>query len=98
MPDRSEMFSSEQERLHEILKKISVYQHSLHGGRAVELDELRSEGILSPDDLDFMSAHAVTYKPHRLSDYHASDMLHMPTKQGCVFLGPCGPPLKKRRV
>lgn len=85
----------EQEQLHEILMKIVTYQHSLADGRAVELDELRREGVLSPVDVSYLTTHSVTYKPHRLTDYHASDMLHMPTEGGCVFIGPGGPPLTK---
>jgi hypothetical protein len=86
-----------QERLHEILLKIVTYQHSLSEGRAVELDELRREGILSAADDEFLTSNSVTYKPHRVSDYHAGDMLHMPTEEGgCVFIGPGGPPLTKR--
>jgi len=89
----------EQEQLHEILTKIVTYQRSLPDGRAVELDELRREGVLSPADFKFLATHSVTYKPHRLSDYHALDMLHMPTDDGaCVFIGPSGPPLTKRRA
>ena len=77
--------------------KVVGYQHSLPDGRAVELEELEHAGILSSDDIAFFTAHSVTYKPHRLSDYHAGDMLHMPTDDGgCVFIGPCGPPLTKR--
>jgi hypothetical protein len=47
--------------------------------------------------VEFLTTRSVTYKPHRLSDYHAGDMLHMPTDGGCVFIGPSGPPLTKRR-
>src|SRR5213596_1277291 len=78
--------------------KIVTYQHSLSNGRAVDLDELHRNGVLSPADAEFLSSHSVTYKPHRLSDYHAGDMLHMPTDGGCVFIGPAGPPLTKRRA
>lgn len=89
----------EQEQLHEILMKIVAYQHSLPDDRAVDMDELQSKGVLSPSDAQFLRAHSVTYKPHRTSDYHAIDMLHMPTQDGgCVFIGPSGPPLTKRRV
>jgi hypothetical protein len=88
----------EQQQLHEIFMKIVVYQHLLPDGRAVELRELRDEGVLSPADFEFLTTHSVTYKPHRLSDYHASDMLHMPTDGGCVFIGPSGPPLTKRHA
>lgn len=88
----------EQEQLHEILGKILTYQHSLSDGRAVELDELRHEGVLSQADVEFLTTHSVTYKPHRLSDYHAGDMFHMPTDGGCVFIGPTGPALTKRRA
>ena len=87
-----------QQQLHEILMKIVTYQHSLSDGRAVALDELRREGVLSPADVEFLTTHSVPYKPHRLSDYHAGDMLHMPTDGGCVFIGPGGPPLTKRRA
>lgn len=100
MPDSDEFqMPPEQEHLHEILMKIVNYQHCLPDGRAVELEELHREGVLSPADLDFLSSHSVTYKPHRVSDYHATDMLHMPTEGGgCVFIGPGGPPLTKRRA
>ena len=87
----------EQEQLDEILMKIVTYQHSLPDGRAVELDELNRQGVLTPANLEFLASHSVTYKPHHVSDYHARDMLHMPTEGGgCVFIGPVGPPLKKR--
>ena len=89
---------NDSERLSEILTKILTYQHRFPDGRAVELDELRREGVLSAADDEFMRLHSVTYKPHRLSDYHAGDTLHMPTDGGCVFMGPSGPPLKKRRA
>ena len=89
----------EHQQLHEILMKVVTYQHSLPDGRAVELDELRREGVLSPADAEFLTAHSVTYKPHRLADYHAGDMFHMPTDDGgCVFIGPGGPRLTKRRA
>jgi hypothetical protein len=87
----------EQERLNKILMKVVAHQHSLPDGRAVELEELEREGILSPDDMAFLNAHSVTYKPHRVSDFHALDMFHMPTDDGgCVFFGPVGPPPTKR--
>jgi hypothetical protein len=87
----------DQERLHEILMKVVTYQHSLPDGRAVELDELRREGVLSLADIEFLTSHSVTYKPHSVSDFHALDMFHMPTDDGgCVFIGPSGPPLIKR--
>ena len=89
----------DQERIFEILAKIVAYQHSLPDGRAVELDELKREGILAPNDIEFLSSNSVTYKPHRLSDFHALDTFHMPTAEGCcVFIGPSGPRLKKRRA
>lgn len=88
-----------QGKLAELLGKIVAYQHSLPDGRAVELDELRCEGVLDSADMEFMATHSVTYKPHRLSDYHAGDMFHMPTPDGgCVFIGPADPPLTKRRA
>jgi hypothetical protein len=99
MPDPHDIFSGDQGRLDEILSKISAYQHSLPDGRAVELEELQRQGVLSSTDIDFMSAHSIAYKPHRVSDYHALDMLQMPTPDGgCVFVGPAGLPLKKRRT
>jgi hypothetical protein len=100
MPDSDDFkMPPQQERLHEILMKVVIHQHSLRDGRAVELEELRRYGILSRDDLAFLTAHSVTYKPHRLSDFHAHDMFHMPTDDGgCVFIGPGGPPLTKRKA
>ena len=63
------------------------------------MDELRGQGVLSPADAEFLTMHSVTYKPHRLSDYHAGDMLHMPGDDGgCVFIGPTGPPLTSRHA
>jgi hypothetical protein len=85
-------------KLSKILSKIVAYQRSLPDGRAVELGELRHAGVLSLSDIEFMSANSVTYKPHRLTDYHAMDMLHMPTEGGCVFVGPEGRPPNKRRA
>jgi len=79
--------------------KITEYQRSLPDGRAVELAELQRQGILSSADIDFMSAHSVVYKPHRTSDYHATDMLYMPLKEGgCVFTGPSARMPIKRRI
>src|SRR4051794_26738533 len=100
MPDPNDFtIPPEQEQLHEILMKIVTYQKSLPDDRAVELDELQRQGVLSPSDAEFLTAHSVTYKPHRLSDYHAGDMIHMPTDDGCcVFVGPCGPEPTKRRA
>lgn len=97
MPDSDNFkIPPEQERLNEILMKVVIHQHSLSDGRAVELQELEREGVLSSDDMAFLAAHSVTYKPHRISDFHALDMFHMPTDNGCVFIGPSGPPLTKR--
>jgi hypothetical protein len=92
MPDSDDFqMPPEEQRLNEILMKILDYQYSLPNGPAVELDELLREGALSPSDGDFLKSHSVTYKPHRLSDYHAMDMLHMPTADGgCMFIGPSG--------
>jgi hypothetical protein len=99
MPDSDDFqMPPGQEQLHEILMKIVTYQHSLSDGRAVELDELCREGVLAPSDVQFLTTHSVTYKPHRLSDYHAGDMLHMPTAGGCIFIGPSGSPLTERRA
>src|SRR5262245_61936254 len=100
MPDSHDAtIPPERERLHEILTKILAYQYTLPEGRAVEFDELRREGVLSPADVEFLLSGSVTYKAHRLSDYHGGDMLHMPTDDGgCMFIGPQGPPLKKRVV
>lgn len=98
MPDSNFNIPPDQERLQEILVKIMVYQHSLPEDRAVDLEELRNRGVLSPEDAEFFASHSVTYKPHRRSDYHALDTLHMPTEGGCVFIGPSGPPLTKRRA
>jgi hypothetical protein len=51
------------------------------------------------DSPQFLAAHSITYKPHRVSDFHATDMFHMPTDGGgCVFIGPSGPSLRKRRA
>lgn len=100
MPNSDDLkISPEQLQLCEILTKIETYQRSLSDGRAVELDELRREDVLTPADFEFLTSHSVTYKPHRRSDYHAGDMLNMPTPDGgCFFIGPNGPPLKKRRA
>lgn len=81
-------FSDDQMKLHEILGKIVAYQRSLPEDRAVEFEELEKANVLSPDDLEFMSAHSVTYRPHKLSSFHAMNTLHMPLKNGgCVFTG-----------
>ena len=61
MPDSADFqMPPEQERLSEILTKILGYQHSLPDGRAVELDELLREGVLSPLDEEFLTSHSVT--------------------------------------
>jgi hypothetical protein len=100
MPDSNDYnISPERERLNEILTRVLAYQHTLSDGRAVELDELRRENVLPPDDIEFLNSHSVTYKPHRLSDHHALDMFRMPLAEGgCVFLGPSGLPLVKHRA
>jgi hypothetical protein len=100
MADRDEYeIPLEQKRIHQFLMKVVAYQRSLPDGRAVELEELQSEGILESADIEFLRLNSITYKPHRVSDYHALDMFHMPTSDGgCVFIGPSGPALKKRRV
>jgi hypothetical protein len=90
--------SDPNERIVQISMKVTIYQQSLPKDRAVPLDELVKEGALSAEDIEFMESHTVTYKPHRLADYHANDMFHMPTSDGgCVFIGPGGPELKKRK-
>jgi hypothetical protein len=81
-------------RVQEILTKIVEYQHT-HSGDAVALDALVSAGVLSPDDQTFLESHAIDYKPHSVTDYHAGDMFHIPTDGGCMFVGPSGPPLPK---
>jgi hypothetical protein len=88
----------EQEQLNQILAKIMAYHDSLPQDRAVDLDELLDKGVLSASDAEFLKSRSITYKPHRCSDYHAGDMFQMPTEDGCVFIGPTGPPLKKRRA
>jgi len=100
MPDPNDFkIPPEQEQLHEMLTKIITYQQSLPDGRAVDLAELRREGVLSPADAEFLTSHSVTYKPHRLYDYHAGDMFHMPTEDGgYIFIGPTGPPLTRRHA
>ena len=87
-----------EEKLHEILTKILVYQYGLSTDRAVDLDELLKEGALTEADNEFLEKHSVNYKPHRLSDHHGMDMLEMETANGCVFIGPAGPPLTQRSV
>jgi hypothetical protein len=100
MPDSDDYkIPREQEQLNEILMKIVTYQRSLSDGRAVDLDELQREGVLAPTDIEFLASHSVIYKPHPLSDHHALDMFKMPLATGgCVFVGPCGPPLAKHRA
>jgi hypothetical protein len=100
MPEPDEyQIPPEQERIQQLPAKILAYQYSLADGRAVELDELKREGVLDPADIEFLNSKSVTYKPHRLSDYHALDMFHMPiSERSCVFIGPSGPPLKKRHA
>jgi hypothetical protein len=90
--------SPAQGRLSDLLMKVLVYQYSLPDGRAVELEELQREGVFGPEEIKFMRSHSVTYKPHRLPDFHGMDMFHMPTEGGCVFMGPPGAPLKKRGI
>ena len=81
-------------RVQEILSKIVAYQHD-HSGDPVALGTLVTAGVLSPDDQTFLESHAINYKPHSLTDYHAGDMFHIPTDDGCMFVGPAGPPLPK---
>jgi hypothetical protein len=89
--------SDPHERLGQLLMKIRFYQQGLPEDRAIELGELIREKVLSTADVEFMDERSVTYKPHRIADYHAMDMFHMPEPDGgCVFMGPGGPPLKKR--
>jgi hypothetical protein len=100
MPDSNDYeIPQEQVKVGELLSKIIAYQHSLPDGRAVDLDELTREGVLVPADIEFLTSHFITYKPHRLSDYHALDTFHMPNAGGgCTFIGPSGPTLNKRRA
>src|ERR1700733_11242661 len=100
MPDSDAYkISPEQEKLGELLSKVMAYQCSLPDGRAVELDELTREGVLSLADFEFLTSHSVAYKPHRLSDFHALDTFRIPTANGgCAFIGHSGPPLSKRRA
>jgi hypothetical protein len=86
----------ELQRLQQMLTQVMIYQSTLPDGRAVELDELAREGVLSPDDLSFLTTHSVTYKPYRVSAPNALDMFHLPTPDGCVFIGPQGPLLTRR--
>lgn len=81
-------------RVEEILTKIVEYQHT-HSGEAVALHALVAIGVLSPEDQAFLESHAIEYKPHSVADYHAGDMFHIPTDEGCIFVGPVGPPLPK---
>lgn len=61
MPDSDDLqVPPEQEQLHGILMKIVAYQHSLAGGRAVELDELRRQGVLATADIEFLTAQGVS--------------------------------------
>jgi hypothetical protein len=97
-PDQYQI-PDEQLKLTDLVSKIEAYQRSIRDSHAVELDELQREGILTTADMEFLNSHSVTYKPHRLSDYHRTDMFHMPTEDGgCVFIGPTHPPLTKRRA
>ncbi len=86
----------EVQRLQQILTQVMIYQSTLPDGRAVELDELAREGVLSPDDLSFLTSHSVTYKPYRVSAPNALYMFHLPTSDGCVFFSPQGPLLTRR--
>jgi uncharacterized repeat protein (TIGR04138 family) len=96
-PGQSSPFPDADDKLHSILTKIISYQHLRANGAAVELEELKREKVLSPDELAFMVERGVVYKPYRTADYyHAGDMLQMPTKEGCVLVGPDGPKQKKR--
>jgi uncharacterized repeat protein (TIGR04138 family) len=82
--------------MYELLDKILVYQKALPDPRAVELEELEQRGILSADDLEFMTSHAITYAPHRRTDRHAGDMLSLPIEDGSISVGPRGPAPTKR--
>lgn len=89
----------EHERIHAILLKIVAYQHSLSDDRAVEIDELSREGVISSADAAFLESHAVKYKPHRRSAFHAADMFQMPTEDGGLLsTGPNGTPPVVRRA
>jgi hypothetical protein len=84
-------------QLHGIFRKILNYLTSLPDGRAVELDELKREHILSPEDLEFMSSQSVTYKPRKMSAYKRGQyVLQMDTGHGYVALGLGGEPTKRR--
>jgi hypothetical protein len=89
-PHRRELFA--------LLNKILTYQKSLADARAVELEELEREGVLSPADLEFMQAHSIAYTPHRRTDRSARDMLSLPTAEGKIEVGPSGPPPENRVV
>jgi hypothetical protein len=97
-PMTEEPSSDPTTRLGQLLGKVCCYQQMLAVDRAIEMDELVHEKVFDESDIEFIRANNVTYKPHRLGDYHAGDMFHMPTAEGCVFIGPTGPPLKPRRA
>ena len=81
-------------RVHEILTKIMEHQRT-HSGDPASLDTLIAAGVLSSDDESFLKAHSIDYKPHSLNAYHAGDMFHIPADDGCMFIGPAGPPLPR---
>jgi hypothetical protein len=90
--------SAERLRVSDILMKVVAYQRSLADGRAVDLEELQRKGVLSAEDIEFLSINSVTYTPHRVAEYyHALDMFQMPTADGgCVAIGPNPPTPTKR--
>lgn len=82
------------DRVHDILSRILAYQHA-HSGGPVALGTLVSAGVLTPDDQIFLESHSIAYKPRALTDCHADDMFQIPSDDGCMFIGPSGPPLRK---
>lgn len=97
MPNQDETRQGDPAKLSEILGKILKYQNTLPDGRSVELDELKRERILSPEDLEFMSAHSVTYKPRKSFAYRRGGyVLKMTTENGYISSGLKGEPLEHR--
>lgn len=98
MPEPDKIPSGDFPNLHKIFVKILKYLQSLPDGRAVALDELRRESILSAADFEFMAVNSVIYKPRKYSAYlRGAYMLKKGTSDGGYqALGLKGEPLKHR--
>lgn len=70
----NEPAAPDSDRLQEMMLKVVTYQYTLWEDRPVPLAELQEKHVLSPADLEFISAYGIRYVPHRLAEANAGEM------------------------